>query len=552
MDTADNHNREARHTPELAALKAIDGLDVAAGLRNTAGNEKLYRKLLSKLADQHGGDAKLLRTALNHQDGERAHRIAHTLKGVAGTLGAHELQAAARATENAIREQDWPAARQQNQMLEHRLTALTTSLHHAMTPAAPRPAPAASTAPAARRNLPVILAVDDADSNIDTLTGLLGENYALEVAMDGRRALRQALECTPDLILLDILMPGMDGFETCRRLKEHDSLRDIPVIFISALEEVDEKIKAFQAGGVDYVTKPFQPDELKARVATHLTLRTLQKELEAQNDHLDQMVRQRTRELAAAHKRLTIADQAKNEFLQLISHELRTPTNGVLGIADLAFDAGVGNREIEELRPLFMESRERMMNVLDDALLLAQVHVSHQKYRAVPVQIDHILPKAIRTADKYAEEQGVRITMAPASTTLIEGDEALFEAAFISLLQTTLAFTARGERISVECTEAHDRITVSLQGCGKTLLPGEAEKFFNVFGSARNETHAELLGLKPAVAERIFSLFGGSVHISGSNPRGVKIIIRLPKHGTSLDSEHPAHEQAGAEKSRAS
>ncbi len=523
---------------DLAALKHIAGLDVATGLHHTAGSESLYVKLLHKLADHHGGDAEKLQAALQQRDDRQALCLAHTLKAAAGTLGAVELQEAARLAETAVRQADRTKAQQYADSVAELLPALLKAIQEALHPAPAGPASRSAAGPVPNKELPVILVVDDAEMNIETLTELLGGTYALRAATNGRSALQLAQECLPDLILLDILMPDMDGFEVCRLLKAQPGLRDIPVIFISALEDVEEKVKAFRSGGVDYLTKPFQPEELMARVATHLTLRSLQTELELKNNHLDQIVRERTRELAAAHQRLTIADQAKNEFLQLISHELRTPTNGVLGIADLAFEAGRGSAEIDELQPLFTEARDRMINVLDDALLLAQIHVSNKQFSSAPVRIDQLLPRTISVAAQAAALRGVRITMAPASTTVIDGDEILFETAFLSLLQTTLAFTDRGERIAITCREESSHMTICLQGRGKTLPPEEAEAFFKVFGVTRNETYAEKLGLKPAVAERIISLFGGSVRICGIEERGVRIVITLPKRDQASSRDH--------------
>ena len=150
-----------------------------------------------------------------------------------------------------------------------------------------------------------ILAVDDVPSNLDVLYLALGDTqYQVQVASSGEQALAIAVESIPDLILLDVMMPGIDGFETCRRLKQEASTRDIPVIFLTALGEMDEMVEGFQAGGVDYVTKPFQKEEVLVRIRTHLTLARLARELaeknealEAFNTRLGEMVDQRTREL---------------------------------------------------------------------------------------------------------------------------------------------------------------------------------------------------------------------------------------------------------------
>ncbi|MBF0549331.1 MAG: response regulator [Deltaproteobacteria bacterium] len=139
-----------------------------------------------------------------------------------------------------------------------------------------------------------ILVVDDVPANLKLLTSILKKRgHRVRPAYDGRLALRSIAAKLPELILLDVRMPEMDGYEVCRRLKSDEQCRDIPVIFISALDETSDKLKGFQAGGVDFITKPFHPEEVLARVETHLALRRLQARLEKQNDQLQQEIAER-------------------------------------------------------------------------------------------------------------------------------------------------------------------------------------------------------------------------------------------------------------------
>ncbi|GAB4292392.1 MAG: hypothetical protein Fur0025_28100 [Oscillatoriaceae cyanobacterium] len=134
-----------------------------------------------------------------------------------------------------------------------------------------------------------VLIVDDTPSNLEVLFDILNESgFKVLVAQDGESALERARYGQPDLILLDILMPGIDGFETCRRLKSHDTTKDIPIIFMTGLSETVDKVKGFQLGAVDYVTKPLQYEEILARVTTHLTIRHLNRRLQEQNQQLQQ------------------------------------------------------------------------------------------------------------------------------------------------------------------------------------------------------------------------------------------------------------------------
>ncbi len=156
-----------------------------------------------------------------------------------------------------------------------------------------------------------ILIVDDTPANLRALTLMLEEQgYQPRPVSSGKLALQAAQSDPPDLILLDIMMPEMDGFELCRLLKQNQRLRNIPIIFLSALNETADKVKAFAAGGVDYITKPFQSAEVRARVATHLQLRQLQIELERHNHHLQDLVREQIKEIFEAHM-ATIFSMAK-------------------------------------------------------------------------------------------------------------------------------------------------------------------------------------------------------------------------------------------------
>jgi formate hydrogenlyase transcriptional activator len=160
-----------------------------------------------------------------------------------------------------------------------------------------------------------ILVVDDTPANIGLLLDTLDSvGFRVLVARDGPSALRQARKARPDLLLLDVMMPGMDGFETCRQLRDDAETADVPVIFMTALSDLSDKVKGFEAGGVDYVTKPFQQEEVLARVTAHLAQRRLERELKELNQALEQRVAERTAELTEAN---TALEQALEEVGRL-------------------------------------------------------------------------------------------------------------------------------------------------------------------------------------------------------------------------------------------
>ena len=240
-----------------------------------------------------------------------------------------------------------------------------------------------------------ILAVDDTPANLQLLTSLLGKyGFTVRPAINGEIALQAARRLPPDLILLDARMPKMDGYEVCKQLKRDEKLKDIPVIFVSAHGEIDDKVKAFQAGGVDYITKPFQAEEVQSRIRTHLEIRRLQQEAKGKNKALERLIQLRDRQLGETSQKLTLLEDAKSHFLALISHELRTPLNGLLGAGELAFAEFPNYPRLVEYKKLFNDSRQRILLFVEDALLLSNLQVKGGQFADNRSELDAVLKTA--------------------------------------------------------------------------------------------------------------------------------------------------------------
>ncbi len=228
-----------------------------------------------------------------------------------------------------------------------------------------------------------ILVVDDTHANLKLLVQILAdENHIVRPIPDGAFALSAAKAEPPDLILLDIMMPGMSGYEVCEQLKADDRTRDIPVIFISAKNEVTDKVKAFSLGGVDYVSKPFQAEEVLARVRTHLSLHHLQKRLEEKNKDLSAALT----ELKATQHQLILREKmaALGHLIAGIAHEINTPLGAIrASIANISNAMNLSIRQLPQLFQTLSAERQADFFALTEAALQNKEDLSSREARQI-------------------------------------------------------------------------------------------------------------------------------------------------------------------------
>jgi two-component system, sensor histidine kinase and response regulator len=374
-----------------------------------------------------------------------------------------------------------------------------------------------------------IMAVDDQPANLKLLEDLLSrQGHVVRSFPRGRLALEAAVRNPPDLILLDINMPEMSGFQVCERLKSDKKLAPIPVIFLSALHDASDKVRAFQCGGVDYVTKPFQVDEVQARVQTHLEIHQLQKELQGYANHLEELVAARTHELAETQERLKVLDRAKGDFLRLIHHELRSPLNGLLGVGELVLDELDESQDGAELREMFEQSRKRMLTILDDALLLTEIEVASDDFLSEVADLLPTVQAAVEGARAFAQSRGVGIQLERAEAVSVIARTDLLLKAIQALAEAAVKFSKTGDVVSLNCLAAPDHVQVIIRGAGR--IPESAiARFFQVFSIGEAITPGGDLGLGPPVAQRILALVGGSVAVDNVEPSGILLTVTLKK-----------------------
>lgn len=365
---------------------------------------------------------------------------------------------------------------------------------------------------------PTVLIVDDTPENLRLLEEMLhGNGFRVAAFPSGRMALEAMKKVAPDIALLDIMMPDMDGYEVLARMKKDPATRDVPVIFISALGSAADKVKAFSAGGLDYVTKPFQREEVLARVHTHLSLRDLRLELDLRNRDLERQVAARTRELADANARLSEMVRVKSEFLSMISHEIRTPANGLLAVGELLCADGDA-----ELRELFETSSRRLQALMDDASALSGTDPVPEKNMARSP-----LSPIFLSLEK--EFPGVRFSSCDPVGRV--KDFALADADLLLRALRTCVALARCFSPSAPTFHVADRGRLSVCESNLDALhlrPEQASTFFDLESKTRCASRAESLGLAPVVAEKILRSIGGFLTLESQVGAGGKIGFGFP------------------------
>jgi len=367
-----------------------------------------------------------------------------------------------------------------------------------------------------------IMIIDDEPKNLDVLDTMLRQaQYEVSAFPSGPLALAAAPSVAPDLILLDVRMPEMDGYEVCRRFKASASLSHIPIIFLSALTETQDKVLAFEAGAVDYVAKPLSEPEVLARVQTHLALRDYQFSLE-------RLVLQRTQALESALQRLSVLDEAKTHWIHMLSHELRTPLTGIFCIADLLLMKAPQDRELDEVREDYARSCGRIRKLLDDAATLATIDVSSEAFESERVRIADVLHVAVSTAQRRVSDVSFELADACDASLETVACSYLLKRAFMDLLNTAACCTPEGERVAVSVLADDDRAVVTIGTGGEQLPPDELTTFFDIGGQRTLHKGGADFGLGPALAYRTLRLFNADVTVDNGAERGLAIRVGLP------------------------
>ncbi|HEY9826926.1 MAG TPA: response regulator [Stenomitos sp.] len=395
------------------------------------------------------------------------------------------------------------------------------------------------------QDINTVLIVDDNPVNLEVLTEtLVNGGYQVAVATDGESALEQIKYCRPALILLDVMMPGIDGFETCRRLKENPTSHNIPIIFMTAVTDIESKIKGFSLGAVDYITKPFQGDEVIARVKVQISLQNLTQTLEQQNHLLKNEVRQREATellLRQAKEEADRGNQAKSDFLANMSHELRTPLNAILGMTESLQEEIFGPVNDQQLRALQIIDRSsaHLLGLINDVLDIAKIEAGQMQLQHSWVTVTELCNASVAFIQQQALQKQIHVetTQAPNLPPLWI-DERRMRQVLINLLHNAVKFTPDGGQVRFNASMVDEspvprgqsflRIVITDTGIG--IAAESIDQLFQPFtqiDSALNRQH-QGTGLGLALVKQIVELHGGQVTLTSEVGVGSCFTIDLP------------------------
>jgi two-component system, sensor histidine kinase len=392
-----------------------------------------------------------------------------------------------------------------------------------------------------------ILLVDDRPENLLALEAILeGHGYQLMRANSGEEALKQVLRHDFAVILLDVQMPGMSGFETAEMIKRRDKSRHVPIIFLTAISKDDQYVFAgYAAGAVDYLFKPFNPDILRSKVAVFVELWQKRQQIQRQAELLRE-AEQREREhqvanLEAINERLRQVDQYKDEFLSVISHELRTPLNFIMGFASIVDDevAGPLTPEQHDYMQRILYGSERMLRLVDDLLDFAKVSAGKLVLMPREVQFGPLVEDVMRTLTPLAAQKHITL----------EADVQVAEPACIddqrivqiltNLVNNGIKFTPEGGRVTVKARLDGGQVVTEVIDTGKGIDPDDLPNLFVRFKqldmSATREAGGTGLGL--SITKALVEAHGGTIQaLSDGKGQGATFRFTLPLSSCTLET----------------
>ena len=372
-----------------------------------------------------------------------------------------------------------------------------------------------------------ILVVDDNSKNVQLLAGLLSKkNYDVEYSLNGTDALELINSENFDLVLLDIMMPGMDGFEVCEKIKQDERNKDLPIIFITAKTDIESIQKAFKYGGLDYISKPFNIDELLARVKTHLELKASKDKLNTVNKWLEEKVAERTAKLNKANKKLIELDNAKSQFIQIISHEIRTPLNGILGGLSL-----IKGFELPEESMRFINMLDKSTKRLEDfsykALDISMFNIYGEGIlRPVKSDISEIISNVITNLESFIKSKEITVSQTFEIDNEVTIDAKYFYKCIYNILHNAINYSPNKGLITIEIKAKKNNLIIEIKDEGIGFKEGFVIDEIKPF---ENKNHIDKNpGLGLFLSNQIVKAHSGFIENGNNANKGAFVKIILP------------------------
>jgi signal transduction histidine kinase len=355
--------------------------------------------------------------------------------------------------------------------------------------------------------------VDDTLANLELLSEMLkARGYRVRPVPSGDLALQAARSNPPDLILLDVHMPEMSGHEVCEILKADEKLQDIPVLFISGLSEISDKVKAFRVGGADYITKPFQFEEVEARVATHLELR-----------------RQR-RQLRESYEQLQKLESLRDGLTDMIVHDLRTPLTNIIGNLQTLQEADYDRELTQEFVPVAVEAGQRLLGMVNDLLDISKLEAGQMVLGIAEFPVAEVIEAALGSVRGLAEHKGLELSAEVNPPDLrLRADEDKIRRAITNLLGNAVKYTREGS-VRVQARGADGGVFISVTDTGEGLPQADLERVFEKFSQVEARTAGRNMstGLGLAFVKLAIEAHGGRAWVESEIGKGSTFWVSLP------------------------
>jgi len=384
---------------------------------------------------------------------------------------------------------------------------------------------------------PVILVIDDVIENVAVLGATFSEVAEVQFATSGQEGLALARRTVPDLILLDVMMPDMDGFQVCERLQQEDATRAIPVIFVTARTDAASESRGLALGAVDFIHKPLRPDLVQARVRLHLELARRARALEAANQALEDKVAQRTQDLMDALQRAEGAARSKTDFLARMSHELRTPLNAVIGLSQVGLREEAAGRAAQSLYPRILSAGQHLLRVVNDVLDFSRIEAGKCTVESQPFDLASTVAQAAQLLEPQALAEGIalHVDWSPGPRPQVMGDAQRIQQVLVNLLSNAVKFTEKGQvRLRVSSVDARHVFEVTDTGIG--LTPEQIARLFQPFEQADSSSTRRHggTGLGLVISRHLAREMGGDITVRSTPGQGSSFTftVTLPEAPT--------------------